>query len=103
MIETFYNVTAIPIRRSVPTPTSTDVITTGTSVSGVYRPIAETSSLYVENNIGKEFSFYCDDSADIRVGDDLYISGIKYSVLGVSMFEDLTNQSDNFLNVRIVR
>lgn len=103
MIETFYNITATNYRRSIATPTSTDVITTVTSFVGVIRPVTDLSSLYVENNIGKEFDLVCDETIDIKVQDDVIVSGGKYKVLGVTSYEDLYDGTDSYLNVRLVK
>lgn len=108
MIESFYNSTATNTRRSTASPTGGDTTTTISSFSGLLRPITDVTKLFVANNIGKEFDYVCDDSVDINVGDDLYtndsyFSGIKFSVIGVSKFKDLEDNTDSYTNIRIVK
>lgn len=103
MIETFYNITASNIRRSTATPTSGDTITTVSSFLGVIRAVDDISKLYVENNIGKEYDLIADNGNDVRVGDDIYIDGSKYDVLGVTIYEDLLDGTDSYLNIRVAK
>lgn len=102
-IETFFNVTATNIRRTTATPTSTDTVATISSFAGVIRPVAERAKLFVENNIGKEFDYVAASGANVRVGDDLYISGVKHNVLGVATYEDLEDGTDSYINIRVVK
>lgn len=102
VIETFYNTTCTCVRHTTGTPTSSDTITTvSSSFIGVIRPVSEVARLFVENNIGNEFDFVTDEDNDIIVGDRIYITGAQYSVLGVATYEDLEDDSDSYLNVRL--
>lgn len=103
MIETFFNTTATNVRRTTASPTGGDTITTVSSFSGVLRPVTDVAQLFVESNIGKEFDFVADDSVDVKVGDDLYVSSVKYDVLGVTVFEDLEDGVDSYVNIRVVK
>lgn len=103
-IETFFQDTALNTRKTTATPTSSDsVVTITTSISGLLSPITDKSKLFVENNIGKEFDYVAASGEDVLVGDDLYIDSTKYDVIGVATFEDLENDVDSYLNIRIVK
>lgn len=103
VITSFYNTTAIPVRRATATPTSSDTVTTMTAVVGLLWPVTNVSKLFIENNIGNEFNFICDDASDIKVGDALYIGGIKYGVLGIPVYTDLEDGSDSHKSVRVAK
>ena len=103
MIDSFFNLTATNLRRTTATPTSSDTIVTVSSFAGVIRPIDDVSKLYVANNIGKEYDLIADDSVDVNVGDDIYIGSTKYDVLGVTVFEDLEDDSDSYVNIRLAK
>jgi len=103
MIETFYNNTFINTRKTTATPTSSDTIGTISSFSGLLRPVTDVAKLYSVNNIGKEFDLIADDLTDVKVGDDISLLGVKYDVLGVTVFEDLEGGSDSYLNIRVVK
>ncbi len=103
MIETFYDTTAMNIRRSTPSPTGSDTIVTVSSFLCLFRPVVEVSRLYVENNIGKEFDCLTDNSVDLRVGDTIYANSDSYDVLGVANFKDLEDDIDSHLDVRVVK
>lgn len=97
----FPSVTATNTRRTTVSPTGGDTVATVSSFIGILRPVTDVAKLYVENNIGNEFDFISDEDVDIKVGDDLYISSNKYSVLGVADFEDLEDDSDSYTNIRL--
>lgn len=102
MIETFYNATYTQLRKATATPTSTDGITTVSTFLGVRRPIDDVSKLYIETNIGKEHNIYCDDSNSVSVGDELIENGsVTYEVLGVSDYDDLEDDTDSHLLIRV--
>lgn len=103
MIETFYNSTATNIRRTTSSPTGGDTITTVSSFSGLLRPVTEIAKLFVQNNIGKEFDYIADESVDVLVGDDLYVGGTKYDVLGVTQFDDLEDGVDSAKYIRVTK
>ena len=103
MIETFYNVTVTNVRKQTATPTSTDTVTTASSFVAFFTPVTEKAKLFVENNIGKEYDVVCDDSEDVRVGDDLYINGVKYNTLGVSNYLDRESDEDSHLEIRVAK
>lgn len=100
VIETFYDTTVTITRGSTSTPTSGDSITTIGTVIGVFRPVSDKADLYIENNTGNEFDFFCDEPTDIEVGDDL-ISTETYNVLGVSVYEDLEDDTESYLKARV--
>lgn len=101
VIETFYNQTATNYRDTTATPTSTDTITTVSSFSCVVRPVADKSKLFVESNIGKEYVLICDSTNDVTVGDTV-IGDKSYEVIGVSKYEDLEDDSESHLDIRLV-
>ena len=103
MIETFYNSTATNTRKVTASPTGGDTITTVSSFAGLLRPIQDLSKLFNQNNIGKEYDYVADDGVDVKVGDDIYVNGVKYDVLGVTVFEDLEDDTDSYTNIRVVR
>ena len=103
MIETFYKDTATLVRRTTANATATDTLVTIGSFVGLLRPVDDVSKLYNANNIGKEYDFVCDDSNTVIVGDNLYVSGNKYGVIGVTLYEDLENSEDTYINLRITR
>lgn len=101
MIETFYNQTVTQLRRSTPSPTASDSITTVSSFSCLIRPVTDLSKLYIASNSGKEYDLVCNGLQTIRVGDQI-VEDKNYSVLGVSKYTDLENDVDSHLNVRLV-
>lgn len=103
VIESFYNETFTNIRRTTASPTGGDTITTVSSFTGVRRPVTEIAKLFVESNMGKEYDIVCDENTDVKVGDDIYTSGVKYNTLGIAQFEDLEDDSDSYLNIRVVK
>jgi hypothetical protein len=103
MIETFYNIQATNIRKTTATPTGGDTVVTVSTFVGVLRPVDDVARLFVESNVGKELDLVADDSVDVKVGDDIYISGIKHDVLGVAVFEDLEDGTDSYTNIRVVK
>lgn len=104
MIEEFYNETFTQTRRSTPNATASDVVSTVSSFTGLFRPITDSSKLYVESNVGKEADIVCDDSNSVRVGDTLTgtIHG-KCEVIGVSDYTDLEDDTDSHLDIRVAR
>lgn len=104
IIETFFNTTAVLTRKTTATPTSSDSTTTvSSSISGVLRPVTDVAKLFIENNIGKEFDYVMGTATTAHVGDDLYIGGSKYGVIGVTTFEDLEDDVETYTNLRVVR
>lgn len=75
------------------------------SNNGVIRPISDNTQLYDQNNYGKEYNLYCEESIDIKVGDLINITVPigkgKFNVMGLSVFEDLQDASDAHQRVRI--
>lgn len=102
-IETFYNATATFVRRTTATPTSSDTVVTVGSFAGLLRPVTVVAKLFFANNIGREFDYVTTVSAPIKVGDDMYINGTKYDVLGIPAFEDLEDGTDGYTDLRVVR
>lgn len=102
-IATFYNTTFTNTRKSTGSPTGTDSVTTIGSFLGVERPVTEVAKLFVETNIGREFDIVCDEDTNVRVGDIIYASGIARDVLGVTPYEDLEDDSDSYLNIRVAK
>lgn len=103
MISKFFDKTAVNVRRSTPTPTSTDAIATIGSFSGMLWPITDKSELFVETNMGKEYAFLCDDAENVLVGDTVVIDGAKYETISVTTFRDLIDGSDSYTEVRLVK
>lgn len=103
VIESFYNETFTQTRRSTGSYTGSDVVTTVSSFTGLFRPVTETSKLYVESNVGKEADVVCDETNSLRVGDELTgsIHG-NMEILGVSDYTDLENGAESHLDVRVV-
>lgn len=104
IISSFYNETFTQVRRSTGSYTASDVTTTVSTFTGLFRPVTENSKLFVESNVGKEADVVCDDSNSIRVGDQLTgsIHG-TLEVLGVSDYTDLDNDSESHLDIRVVK
>lgn len=106
-IETFYNTNIDVYRQTTASPTATDSIGIVSTFMGVIRPIAETSKLFFESNIGKEYDLVCDSTSDVLVGDtiiglnELTNVTTTYTAIGVSTYQDLLDNSDSYINVRI--
>ncbi len=103
MIEEFYDLTGTVVRKTTNSPTGSNVVGTITTIPGALFAIEEISKLYVETNFGKEFDYVCDNATPARVGDDLYISGVKYTILGISEYKDRVDDSDSYTNIRLVK
>jgi len=103
VIETFFNTTATNTRKTTATPTSSDSTATISSFAGVLRPVTEVAKLFIANNIGREFDYVAAVGTNVAVGDYLYISTLKYSVIGVATYEDLEDGIDGYVNIRITK
>lgn len=103
MIETFFKDTITGTRKTTASPTGSDTIVTLTSFLGLLRPVDDVSKLYNANNIGKEYDIVADDSTNVLVGDNLYVNGNKYGVIGVTVLEDLEDTTDSYVNIRVTR
>lgn len=101
IIQTFYNQTVMNTRDITSTPTSSDVTVTVSSFPCVIRPVSDVSKLFVESNIGKEYEMVCDDTEDVLVGDSIH-GDRTYETIGVSKYQDLEDDSESHLDVRLV-
>lgn len=104
MIETFYNENFTVYSNSTSSYTAADSVTTGSTFTGLLRPVTEVARLFVESNLGKEFDLICDDSVSISVANNVTSNDtfVNYNVLGVSKYVDLEDDTDSHLDVRVV-
>lgn len=97
-----YNTSAVIKRSTSTSATATNSLTTIATASGLLRPITDTSQLFDEGNFGREFKFWCDDSVNISIGDQLTIAGKEYGTAGLSLFEDLEGDESHY-EARLIR
>lgn len=103
IIETFYNKIFTATKFVTSTPTSSDNIITASTGLCVFRPVTDITKIIDINSYGREFDMVCDDSKDIGTGYSIYIDGVEYTVQGSSRYQDLEDDTESHLNIRLIR
>lgn len=102
VLESMYNVSFNVLRSTIVSDTATNALTTAASaVAGVMRPVRDRAQLYNDANFGKEYRLHCAKTVDIKSNDVVSINSTLYTVLGVSLFEDIDESVDSHLEIVI--
>lgn len=90
-------------RNAIPNPTTTSSVSVIGTGYGLLRPITDRNQLFDDNNWGKEYAFLVDEDADIKQGDTLSINNSTYGVSVKGRFDDLDDNSESHLELRIYK